>query len=124
MSDNKSMNKLEYFGTDLISAGHYFWNLEGDNMNKSDRLWTKTPFNPEDMPLPAQASHKNGFSEFYFIDGYSILAIAGSCIDKRRGCKSVFFIKNKLEKKEIIELIKSIAIANKIIDAMPFEVML
>lgn len=107
---------MNYFGTDLDRAGHYFWILEGNEIKKSDVLWEGIPFNPEEPRL------NNGEVLFDKIEGYSILRIGGSCYDKRPQSKSVFFLKEDLMMEQMIEKIRNIPIAQKIINQMPFEV--
>ena len=78
--------KIEYFGTDLTTPGHYFWTLEGSVLGRSERQWSELPFNPENFPVgkPNECIMK-GDTEFHIYKGYSILAIAGSCADSRGG---------------------------------------
>lgn len=110
------MGTIRYFGTDLSSAGHYFWQMGTESLYGLN--FKDFPFNPERMPT----SQRNGDVEFYHIDGWSIMAICGSCKDKRPGSKSVFFIKQEMPDNELLNLIRSIPIANKIINAMPFDI--
>lgn len=120
---------MNYFGTDLDCAGHYFFELRGDRLSRGDLSFPKGdgipisrhkewPFNPEEMPV----SYRNGDAEYYSISGYSVYAICGSCRDKRPGSKSVFFTTEALTKEELKIKILSIPIARKIIEQMPFEV--
>jgi hypothetical protein len=117
------MNKLNYFGTSLDSAGHYFWILEGERIQRSDLWFSKIPFNPEELPKYEKGEPQiKGDVKFYHSNGYSICAIYGSCFDKRLGCRSVFFIYEVLTNNEMMQLILAIPIVKKIIDKMPFEV--
>lgn len=120
---------MNYFGTELDCAGHYFFDLKGDVMGMGNLYFPKGegipvtkykewPFNPEDILI----SRRNGDAEYYQINGYSIYAICGSCADKRAGCKSVFFTTENLSKDDLKNNILSIPIARKIIESMPFEV--
>ena len=123
---------MNYFGTSLTEKGHYFYNLQygvfGDRSLSFPKgvgipitRYKEWPFNPEELPK----SRCNGDVEYWFINGdpcYSIIAICGSCIDTRPGCKSVFFLLGEFSKEEMINKILSIPIAKKIIDKMPFEV--
>lgn len=120
---------MNYFGTSLNEAGHYFFELKGESLLDRDLSFPKGegmpitkylewPFNPETLPK----SRINGGAEFHSINGYSIYAICGSCKDKRPGCKSVFFTTETLSKDELKDKILSIPIAKKIIEQMPFEV--
>lgn len=110
--------EYNYFGTNTRQAGHYFWKLGESQYDSSLQPLSKLPFNPEEFTK----GKKQGEVELHFIDGYSILAIAGSPIDGRSGCKSVFFFKEDLTEHELVEKIKQIPAALKIIASMPFEV--
>lgn len=112
---------MNYFGTNLDSAGHYFWTLEGERLNRSNLWFDKLPFNPEEMPGNGK-SIKKGTVEFHHIGGYSICAIAGSCADTRWGTKSIFFIKEEMGNEELATRIKSIPIAIKMFEQMPFKI--
>lgn len=113
-----------YFGTDTRSAGHYFWLLKGDSQTGSSLDdFKNSPFNPEEFTKIAKYAWKpKGSVEFHYIEGYSICAITGSPIDSRMGCKSVFFFKEDLNQEQLIDKIKSIPAAMKIINQMPFDV--
>lgn len=123
--------QLYYFGTNLDSAGHYFWKLDGwflgisslsfpnntpDGISLSE--YKEWPFNPEEIVK----SRRNGDVEFYCVNGYSIIAICGSCKDSRLGSKSVFFVNEIIKKEILIALIKNTPIADQIIKQMSFEV--
>lgn len=109
---------MNYFGTSLTSAGHYFWTLDGEYMESSKIYFKDIPFNPEEMPT----ARTKGSVEYYHIEGYTICAIAGSCKDTRWGTRSVFWINEDIEFGELLERIKSIPIAQKILAQMPFEI--
>lgn len=110
---------LEYFGTSLTTAGHYFFQLSGDYMGSSRRKFGNTIFNAEyDIPGGVKLGHVC----LYQCGNYSILRIEGSCYDKRGGCKSVFFVQSIITWEELSDLIKNTPIAMKIIQQMPFEV--
>lgn len=120
---------MYYFGTSLTEAGHYFFELIGESVNRRSLSFPKGagisvdrykewPFNPEELPK----SRHNGDAEFHSINGYSIWAICGSCKDERPGCKSVFFADENLTKEDLKERILSIPFAQKMIQQMRFEV--
>lgn len=117
MEGNKM--KLGYFGTDLTTHGHYFWNLSGESIYNSNLDFHKVPFNPEQIH---PEKDKKGDVGFYQVGGYTVLVIVGSCVDKRPNSKSVFYVKATIDKKQMQELIMSVPIAKKIIDKMPFEI--
>ena len=111
-----------YFGTNLYEHGHYFWELEGDTARyKSLHCKGNIPFSihPEDL---IGISFPRGTVAYFNIDGYSVCAISGSCVDTRPGSKSVFFFKGKYNQEELIRKIKSIPAACKIIKQIPFEI--
>ena len=111
--------KLEYFGTDLSQAGHYFFILSGNSFQYSEREFGSTPFNPERI----NENYDPKGSVIYLESGiYSVCAICGSPTDKRPGCKSVFFTDKKVSHTQWKDLIYSIPIAKRIIEQMPFEV--
>lgn len=109
---------MNYFGTYLHSAGHYFWDLIGEGMGKSKLYFKDIPFDPYDGQRPIQ----KGTASFKNIDGFSVYIIIGSCTDDRNGCVSTFFVKEELTASQLKERILSIPIAKKIIEQMPFEV--
>lgn len=115
--------KINYFGTSLSSAGHYFWELSA-GMHEVNIKYGSLPFNVEALPYEEGRSHlPNGTVGYYFIAGFHICAIEGSCFDKRIGSRSVFFTrKGGMVNNELKEFILSIPAAKKIIDQMPFEV--
>jgi hypothetical protein len=114
---------MNYFGTNLDSAGHYFWELENWKMKRSEIWFNDIPFNPEELPKYEKGEEQNkGDVKYYHSNGYNICAINGSCIDKRHGCHSVFFATDELTNNQLKDKILSIPIAKKIIEQMPFEV--
>lgn len=113
---------MNYFGTQLTSAGHFFWKLDGDFIDrKGAATFSELPFDPENLPHE-KLTKRLGEVHFYHIGGYSILRIEGSCYDKRPASKSVFFLKEIITKDEMRDKILSIPIAKKIIAQMPFQV--
>ncbi len=125
----KTNPSLYYFGTALDVAGHYFFKLENDRMNNKGLSFPKGgglsilrvkewPFEPEEYPK----SRHNGDAEFYQISGYSIYAICGSCVDRRPGCKSVFFTEGYIDKEDLKTIILSRPNAKAIIEKMPFQI--
>jgi len=114
---------LNYFGTTLDSAGHYFFELEGSSIYRSRISFNECPFNPESLPYKKKGEvFKKGASRFCQFAGFSIYAIEGSCADTRGATKSIFFIEDEVSKDDLKSLILSTPIAKKIIDKMPFEV--
>lgn len=121
---------LYYFGTSQKDYGHYYWTCEGrflSSMRREPVERLKLPFNPEDLipVIPGwrkeREPRENGDVDYFNIAPYSILYITGSCLDRRPGCKSVFFTKQDLSKKEMVaEVLKSDAAWN-LIDAMSFR---
>lgn len=107
---------MEYFGTDLTSHGHYYWNID-EGMYKI--------YTPNDIPFNPECLTKNlakGQTVFYRGGGYTVLGISGSCKDERPGTKSVFWVKELLTKHEITDMVLSNSMAMKMISSMPFKV--
>ena len=109
---------MYYFGTNLTEHGHYTWDLSGDHMVNIGLLPKTTPFNPEELTrdLP------KGEVIFYQGGGFTVLGIAGSCKDERRGTKSIFWMNETVSKGQMIVLISQNQHSSKIINAMKFEV--
>jgi len=110
---------LDYFGTDIDCAGHFFWQLEGNRMRKTDCWFNKIPFNPEEL-LPSNMP--KGSIKYFRVEKYAIIAIVGSCADNRNGTKSVFWTDKEVKLGDLKAIILSIPIAKKIIETMPFDV--
>ena len=116
-------NTINYFGTDLRSAGHYFWVLEGEYWSRPDLNFKDFPFDPESMPKKEKGvGYSKGDAKFYFESGWSILAIEGSCSDDRWGTKTVFFINEDLPNDELMIRIKSVAAAALVLAKLPFPI--
>lgn len=114
---------MKYFGTSLDQHGHYFWDVKGDHLSKSDISFRDIPFNPEDLPKYIKGEERSfGDMAFYFLNGFSICAIYGSCYDKRHGTRSVFWEAEVLTYVEMKERMLSIPVIKRIIEQMPFDV--
>lgn len=109
---------LEYFGTNLTEHGHYRWLLTETGLVKQWNKFEELPFHPEELTrnLP------KGEVVYYQGGGYTVLAIAGSPKDDRPGTKSVFWVKLKLDRDQMVESVKGNKQAMSIINAMPFVV--
>ena len=110
------IEKLNYFGTNTTTAGHYFWQL-GEGQWPHSALEREVRFNPEGFI----SGTKDGYMNLITINGLNIIAIAGSPYDKRSGCKSVFWAHKGATFQDIKDAIHKIPAAYKIIAAMPFE---
>lgn len=126
MSDISQVNNanpfpvvLDYFGTNLDCAGHFFWQLKGNSISRSGVSFDKLPFNPENL-LPKGIP--KGTVKYFRIEKYAIVAIEGSCGDKRPGTTSVFWTDQEVKLGQMKSIILSIPIAKRIIDSLPFEV--
>lgn len=116
---------MYYFGTNLRSAGHYFWELYGDEMRSLRMAFDKIPFNPEELLTTSKGEPRRDKGESLWLDtikGYSILAIEGSCSDGRLGTCSVFFIQKEISYTEFVSILQNTAIAQKILKQMPFKI--
>jgi hypothetical protein len=111
---------IGYFGTNLSTYGHYVWRLSGDSFGMST---LDMPFHFYQYPEVENGAEKTkGHAQFIQAHGYSIIAIEGSCVDKRGGTKSVFYQEGEHTQEEMIALIRSIPVAAEIINKMPFPV--
>ena len=110
---------MNYFGTDTRQAGHYMWELDGSGLCRNRMSIGECPFNPEGLPYKV---YNNGEVRYYQFCGFTILAICGSCSDKRSGSKSIFWIEGGFSGVQMKEKILAIPIGKKIIEQMPFEV--
>jgi hypothetical protein len=113
------MAGFEYYGTELDCAGHYRMEVQGDQLGWKHLNQRELPFNPDLLP---ENPKYYGSCGYYQIGGYSIIAIAGSCYDRRPGCCSVFYIKADMTAKQLYDLIMTTEITKKIISQMPFNV--
>lgn len=132
-------HKLFYFGTDLRSAGHYFWELDekgfishslyfpADN-GKTHLNINNWAFNPEQLTDKKKVLTKGEIEYFripYKDTDFVVVHIEGSCADTRPGTKSVFWVEGKITEVklgDLKEIILSNPTAKAIIDKMPFEV--
>jgi hypothetical protein len=110
---------MNYFGTELTSAGHFMWEMIGSELYRNRMSIGDCPFNPEALPYK---KYKNGDVGYYQCFGFSILAICGSCKDNRAGSKSVFWLEGNFTADEMKERILTIPIGKKIIEQMSFKV--
>jgi len=108
---------MEYFGTNLTEAGHYRWDID-EGFRRMNYSFKELPFNPEEI----NNNMPNGETVFYQGGGLTVLGITGSCIDRRPGCKSVFWVKGIITREEIIKRIMTNKTAVEIIAKMPFKV--
>lgn len=109
---------MEYFGTNLTEHGHYRWLITENGLQKQWNRFEELPFHPENLTnnLP------KGEVVYYQGGGYTALGISGSPKDERTGTKSVFWVKLKLDRDEMVDFVKNSKTAMSIINAMPFEV--
>jgi len=110
---------MEYFGTNLTEAGHYRWFLDDDVMVKNRAYrFDDLPFHPENL------TNNLVFGEvvFYQGGGYTVVGISGSCKDSRPGTKSIFWVKELITRKEMIERILDNSLSLELLAKMPFNV--
>ena len=109
---------MKYFGTDLITHGHYVWVLQYQRMYKLGINFSDLPFHPEELTRGLE----KGSVIYYQGGGFTVIGISGSCLDTRPGTKSIFWIEEILTYDEMKDTIDKIPIARNIIEQMPFEV--
>lgn len=108
--------RLNYFGTDLHSAGHYFFQVTPTGLMPSDIEFGKLPFNPEAMPYPL--IQEVGQVGKYHVFGFTIFAVSGSVADKRGGCKSVFFVDEEITFDQMESLIRSTRFGKTVLERL------
>lgn len=108
--------KLHYFGTDLRQAGHYFFQVYKDAIHSSNIRFEKLPFNPEGLPYPL--THNSGQVGKYHAFGFTIFVVSGSVVDKRPGCKSVFFVEQIMPFEQLEALIRSTEFGKTVLDTL------
>jgi hypothetical protein len=114
---------MNYFGTNLTSAGHYFWTLEDDKLHTPRLSFVDYPFDPYTILDKKRPRYVKGETGFLQIDGYSVLAIEGSPTDDRWGTVSVFFVRELIDRELLCERILAHPFAKQIIACMPFDVL-
>lgn len=110
---------MNYFGTNLTSHGHFLYDLSQGTFRSIPGLLPKNvPFHVEEMVngLP------KGEVAFYQGGGFTLIAIAGSCVDKRPGTKSVFWVQEIITREQMKSRILENAAAQSIIKQFPFKV--
>ncbi len=86
---------MEYYGTDLKNAGHYFFLISNNQLCYSNRRHGELPFSPDYLSV----GDEKGTVRYVTIDcpqkdeRFLIVSISGSCADHRGGTKSVFWKK-------------------------------
>ena len=110
------MQTINYFGTDLTSAGHYFFEVKDNYMGASNLDFKNVPFNPEEMPRRDKGEPRTkGDVRFYHENGYTICAIEGAPSDDRWGTKSVFWAKEIIDFDKFMDILLSMPIVNRMI---------
>jgi len=112
---------MEYFGTNLLECGHYRFELDGDYMRKTYNnypYFNDLPFHPEKITNNLQ----NGEVVYFQGGGITAIGIAGSCTDKRPGGKSIFWVKELINRDAMIQRIMQNHAAMHVIRALPFEI--
>lgn len=114
--------KLQYFGTNLTNHGHYFWEVGENYLHSSNLNFDSFNFNPCNMPEYEIGETRNkGDVKFYHKSPFVICAIEGSCIDKRSGTNSVFFIKGEFSYNNLMLAMRESKPVQEIINSFPFE---
>ena len=108
---------MNYFGTDLKEAGHYFFKLFDNNMCYNWDWLDKPPISYKNI-YDKENSKAKGTIRFYKENDYSVCAIEGSCSDGRWNTVTIFFEKGDFTNEEMKEKILSIPIAVKMFDQM------
>jgi hypothetical protein len=113
------MKQLNYFGTSLDQHGHFLWIASENTLQYNNRSLNLLPFSPEYLNNQYE---QNGTVHYITFDDYKIIAIQGSCYDKRPGSHSIFWTQENVSLMELKEALLTIPIIKKIIEQMPFEI--
>lgn len=105
-----------YFGTSLDQPGHFIWELTG-GLYRVKSGYPEPPFD-----LYEYKNNPKGHAVFVQSEKYTALHIAGSCIDRRFGTVSVFWLNGSYSEDDFLEILRGNATAMQIIYAMPFAV--
>lgn len=115
--------EIEYYGTNLISAGHDMFILGQQDLKRNLRRLHELPFNAESLPWAGKGREFNvGVVRFYNFAGFTICAISGAPSDNRSGSKSIFFVESEMTPENFKTALLHTPMFNKIIAKMPFEV--
>ena len=110
--------ELKYFGTDLQTHGHYVFELKDESMTMLGLNFSGLPFHPEELTRGLE----KGSVVYYQGGGFTALGIAGSCIDKRNGTKSIFWTEGNFTRNQMYGIVSHTPIASKIINQMDFKI--
>lgn len=105
---------VEYFGTDLQRPGHYRWQVNDKLIMdwKKSLFFEDLDFDPEKYPVTGM----NKGDHLIFQTGkYTVYFISGSPVDKRSGCKSVFFVKGFYSADDLIAILKKHTFFNEVV---------
>lgn len=118
------MTKItHYYGTDTIQAGHFFRTINSDGQfNNRTNEHLKLPFSPEEIVIGLNTGRVNWMQSKSAYGNITICAIAGSCSDNRRGCKTVFWIYEIVPFEKMKEIIMNTEICKEIINKMTFNI--
>lgn len=110
---------INYFGTSLTAHGHYMFEISDRGIYNSDIRLESLPFSPETLNRNSQFGTVNRVT----FNNYRIIAITGSCYDKRGGTKSVFWIEDaELTVQKLEEIIKANPVCQKMFTQMDFDI--
>ncbi len=102
-----------------MECGHYIFDVSNyPSMVREGIQFNYLPFHPEQLTN----NLSKGEVVFYQGGGFTVIGISGSCIDKRPGTKSIFWVEEILSYDEMKDQILNNIITKKIINSMPFTV--
>lgn len=114
---------MYYFGTDLSSHGHYYFDItDGRFILQPFLKPTDVPFDPEKLTQNLTKGEWTIFQCAAHNKHCTAIAISGSCVDQRPGTKSVFWLNEFLSLDQFLQRLRANSLAMKIINQMPFEV--
>ena len=103
--------KLNYYGTSLASAGHYFWKISENGKELISQIYNIADVLPFDVEkiVPTETGAKTAYGVVVDNTGLATtyLAFCGSPADKRGGSVSVFFSAGEHSENEMIKAINN-----------------
>lgn len=110
--------KIRYFGTDLKCAGHYIWDVVNGNVYNRNLGLKDLEFCPESF---FKSHERKGLTRYAVFGNTTVFGICGSPVDKRGGCKSVFFVDGILSEQDIKNLLLKNEFFKKLIEIMEVQ---
>lgn len=103
------MKTMYYFGTAKTTQGFFLFEVTNGVLQIAKFNLRSLPFKIEMLPYhPLGLIQKDGTRAYYTFAGWSILAIAGSCVDKRQASTTVFFCEGEMDEQNFYGVAQSL----------------